>query len=234
MYFESEYQEILKDFKKELREKQKTVFEKDLSFALLGSPLMQSEVVIISNNWGGSMEQDSDEEMPNKNELLAFPNFPNNIKLRNFLEKIFENGTSTEDFLSQTVYLNACFIRTPYTDDITRFGFELSLPYLKRMLDIIQPRIIICFGNGDNPNATHSISKLLGIGDDWRENSTMIKCMISSHSNCYFFEGKMEGRDLEVFSFPHANNMRWNAEEWNNLMNNKIFLMLKEKLHSVK
>ncbi|MDD5361395.1 MAG: hypothetical protein PHN88_04635 [Ignavibacteria bacterium] len=234
--YEKEYIELVKDFNNELREKEKQVYKGELNFALLGSPLMKSDVLILGINWGGSIEQTSDESMPLVNELLAWPKEKNNKTLLCFFTKIFGNKYDVIQFLNKSIYTNACFIRTPNTEcdnsKIVKFGFDLSLPYLSQMIDIIEPKTIICFGNGENSTPTLSISKLLGLGDKWWTKIPKEQIeIIDEKATCYYFCGTINKQKVKVYSFPHSRNINcWGENAWQSLDNSKIFLKLKIEL----
>lgn len=238
MFLKEEFDQINSDFRAALKIQQSSVYNSDLNYAILGSPLMTSNILILSTNWAGPIDKPSDQIMPDTNELLAFPNEVNNRNLLNFFDLALGHREKTSLLLSKSIYTNACFIRTPNTKgvnySILKLGFELSLPFLLRMIDLISPKLILCFGNSKNDNLTptHSISKLIGKELWWEDES---KEKITPRSTSYNFTGTINNKMITVYSFPHANNFsRWNSNEWSLFKSkNKSFQTLREDLKKI-
>lgn len=204
MFYEDEFNQIKKDFYSKLKREYKGI-----SYSILGTPLIKSNFLIVGNNWGGAKEIPSQKSMPLVNDILSYPTTGTYSGYVNFFTKIFNNNKfKMVNFLNNIVYTNACFLRSSSEKSeyqkLLFYGYEHSLPFLKRIISIVEPNTIICFGNGNNPTSTFSIAKILGF-DDYYWKDTQVKVVnLNSNANSYIFNGIFNELTIEVFSFPHA------------------------------
>lgn len=235
-YLINKFNEIRTNFENELRAKQEIVSNTNLNYCILGSPLFKSDYLILSTNWGGPIEKESGQNMPTVNELLAFPTLKNNCILIKFFTKLIDDNCKLIDFLNNSIYTNACFIRTPNTKDdqnkrILNLGFDISLSYLRQLINVIEPKVIICFGNGESGHSpTRSIVKIMNMNTKWwLDLNEEQNIKISAQSYCYQFENSIDDKLIKVFSFPHSNNIaRWTEQIGKDFhKNNFIFNNLK-------
>src|SRR5690606_12463844 len=104
--FELEYQEINKRFKNEIK-----TFGKNLSYSITGTPLRQSNVLIVGSNWGGTDDIPSQIQMPLINDILADQNNQTYKGYLDFFVKTYsDNKLQAIDFLNRIVYTNGNFI----------------------------------------------------------------------------------------------------------------------------
>ena len=78
MFYEEEFNEMVKEFSKNLKKHKKDLqkFGFKGSYSILGSPLKKSNVLIVGNNWGGYLKQSSQKIMPMVNEILCELSIP--------------------------------------------------------------------------------------------------------------------------------------------------------------
>ncbi len=229
MFFEEEYNQINKDFFLNLEKEYQ-----NKSYSILGSPLFKSRYLILGNNWGGSSDAPSQKTMPLINDILAYPNSSTYLGYINFFTKFF-NGDKYKmvHFLNNCVYSNTCFLRTPNESrkyqELRNYGYKYTLSFLERILSIVEPNIVICFGNGNNPTSTHSITKILGYDDFYWKDPIVNVVNLNANANSYIINGNFKELSIEVFSFPHAS--KYNI--WSNCLENKeSFKLLKNKITS--
>lgn len=227
MFFEEEYNQINKEFYSNLKREYK-----GKSYSILGSPLFKSKFLIIGNNWGGGLDTPSQKNMLLTNDILSYPKTGTYLGYINFFTKICNgNKYKMVHFLNNCVYTNACFFRTPNESKeyhkFISYGYECTLPFLKRIISIVEPSIVICFGNGNNPTATHSISRILGYGDNYWKDPKVKAVNLNTNANSYIINGKFNDMAIEVFSFPHAS--KYNI--WSKSLDKKeSYELLKSKI----
>ena len=112
-------------------------------------------------------------------------------------------GIEVPNQSSTLVYLKELLESKEYQKLIS-YGYEYTLPFLKRIISIVEPSTVICFGNGDNPTSTHSIAKILGYGDYYWKDHKVKVVNLSANANSYIINGNFNDIIIEVFSFPHA------------------------------
>jgi|GEM_PF-4425500 len=229
MLFKSEFEEIVRDFKNGLPKEYQLK-----SYSFLGSPLMKSDYLIIGNNWGGPETEPSQNEMPNRSDILDPQNQGSTTYrgYKSFFLTLFENDESKlVSFLERAVYTNACFIRTPNTDaeyrEILNYGYRYSYVFLKRIISLVDPQLIVCFGNGNNPTSTSTISRMLGMSEKYWTDKNTEQIPLANKTNSYIMRGKIGIKSIEVFSFPHASKYDiWSSS----LETRKSFIVLKGKI----
>ncbi len=231
MIFEEEYKQILNKFCNSLDGKYKKH-----SFSILGSPLVEAKFLMLGNNWGGENEIPSQKSMPLVCDILAYPNEGTYLGYINFFTKIFDGDKyNMIKFLNQIVYTNACFLRTKnetnkYHEDL-KYGYKASLPFLEEIISIVKPHVIVCFGNGNNPTCSSSISEILGYGDEYWTNENVERLNLGKKANSYLIDSIGNNLSVTVYSFPHAS--RFNS--WGKLLdNNYIYSKLKREILSHK
>lgn len=225
---ESEFQELLTEFRNELKNSE----YKRSSFSLLGSPLMESDFLIVGNNWGGSQGIKPQTHMPLVNGILTEPENPTYKGYIDFFTTLFnsEKGKAI-DFLNSVVYTNGNFIRTPneqkeYADTLN-FGYEISPRYLRKIVDLTKAKVIVCFGNSER-SATSSLVKSFNITEEFWEIEGIKRCPTKNNWSTYKLNHSESGRDYEIFSFPHSSRLHtWNKD----IEQNEIFIDLKTKIN---
>lgn len=202
---EKDFYNILHDFEADLK-----ACTSKLKFSLIGSPLQKSGLLVLGNNWGGE-EGPSQSSMPLVNDI---PAYQDNQTYRGYLQfflLLFDQDVSKLiSFFSNIVYTNGNFIRTPneniqYKKDL-QLGVELTRKYLKKLIEVIEPKTIISFGNSETPG-TNSLFKALGIETDfWKMKAPeMVHQPTCNNWSTYHYPAlQAGGKNYQVFSFPHA------------------------------
>jgi len=196
-----------------------------LGYAICASPLKSAKILVLGANWGGDEDNNREEytKMPWANELLADWPFARNFQ-RCLREILGSEEKAIYLIWKHTVYTNVCLLRTPNTynekhkeykvtnRDVYRKGIDESKQVLMRIIQAVQPEIIICSGNiKDNkvPTPTAVVSGMTKGNEEsyrinWWEDEDVNRYPISG-SNFYVFEGNLEGlpKKVTVLSFPH-------------------------------
>ena len=229
MYFKKEFDDLVHDFEENLEDKYRGV-----SYGFLCSPLMQSNFVIVGSNVGGKTDEERQKDMPSTSEILDQENKnPTHIGYRNFFTLLFQGDKSkASSFIHKSVCTNACFIRTPREKkkyaDLLEYGYKYSRDFLVRILSLVKPKLIIAFGNGSNPTATSAMAGILGIGEKYWTNENVEQIKLANW-NSYIFEGELDSKRIELFSFPHASKYnKWSSS----LENKKTFVELRKRIIS--
>jgi len=225
MFFEKEFNDVVRDFEANLNEEYKHE-----SYSFLGSPLMKSDYLVVGNNWGGDKTIEPQREMPVTNDILDPENknsktYSGYIKF--FITLFHGDKSKAESFLLHAVYANACFIRTPNQSkkfkDMLNYGYKYSRNFLKRITLLVSPKVIICFGNGENPTCASTIANFLGIREDYWTEKNIERIPLINSFNSYIMEGEFGSNRIKVFSFPHASRYHlWSSS----LANTKSFIEL--------
>ena len=235
MLFEREFYEILDSFEQEQKQIDWSIKDKSfpIRYSILGSPLMESNLLIMGTNWAGGPEIPTQSSMPLVNDILAYYIESQTYRgYLNFFKLLIGNLDQTIGCLNNSILMNGCFIHTPKQGSgfrkLVQKGFELSKPYIKEIIDMVKPKIILCFGNGNNPTGTSQISSIL-INDDqyWLLKDRVIQFPLSDNMSSYHYNTSNKNSDIHVFSFPHAS--RFN--QWKKgLEMNGHFRELKKRL----
>ena len=224
--FELEFNEIVKGITKDIRK-----INRDWKFSISGAPLMSGKVLIVGNNWGG-YEGDNQITMPLNNDILAYPTVPTYKGYFNFFIEIFyQDKLKTIQFFNTIVLTNGNFIRTPNENDMYNdkldAGYEISNKYLKKIIDLVKPSVIVCFGNSER-SATSAISKALDFEKEfWNLDHVIIK-KTHNNWNTYHFDKQYDGFKLDIFSFPHASKYNYWKKD---IENNQNFQNLRNLIH---
>jgi len=225
--FELEFKEIVKGITREVRK-----IDQDWKFSISGTPLISSSVLVVGNNWGG-YEGDNQITMPLCNDILAYPTVPTYRGYFDFFLEIFgKDKIKTMQFLNSIVLTNGNFIRTPnendeYNDKL-EIGFEISNKYLRRIIDLVKPLVIVCFGNSER-SATSAISKAVGLEKEFWKLDHVAIVKTNNNWNTYHFDKQHTGLKSDIFSFPHASRLSY----WKNeLENNENFKRLRNLIYS--
>ena len=223
---ESNFHDILKRFKKEVAE-----HKKDLSFSIIGSALISSDVLILGNNWGGDEDVASQLAMPLVNDILVDQSNPTYRGYFTFFHRLFDlDKLKAINFLNRVIYTNGNFIRTPnekqrYNESL-ELGYNLTNKYLTEMIKVTNSKIIICFGNSDR-SATSAAFRALGISTEfWKIKDIDIQ-PTSNKWSTYHLSLQYESRTYDLFSFPHSSKFNiWGTD----IESNSIFENLKRQL----
>ena len=226
---ESNFDDILKRFSDEVAQ-----HKEGLSFSIIGSALMQSDVLILGNNWGGDEDVASQVDMPLVNDILVNQSNPTYRGYLNFFQRLFVcNKLEAIIFLNRVIYTNGNFIRTPnetqrYSESL-ELGYNLTNKYLTEIIKVTRSRVIICFGNSTR-SATSAAFRALGIsGDFWKIKNINIQQTYNKWST-YHLSVLHEGRTYELYSFPHASKLNiWGTD----IESNPIFFKLKRQLADI-
>jgi hypothetical protein len=203
-FYEKEFNTIVKDFQSDLK-----VENLKISYSILGSALMESQFLLVGNNWGGDENQKSQVTMPLVNDILVEPNNSTYRGYLDFFTDIFKgNKALAVQFLNRVVYTNGNLIRTPNEsakyNEILKSGRILSKKYLAEIIKIVKPSTIICFGNSED-SATSAITKIL-LNDDvkfWElEQAKAIQTI--NKWNTYQIKIESMGKQFNIYSFPHS------------------------------
>ena len=220
---ENEFDDILLDFKKEIKAKT----EDNPSFSIVGSPLKESSYLLVGNNWGGDTTTPQQKEMPLVNDILLDPKNHTYKGYINFYTGLFDGDKGkTIEFLNQAVYTNGNWLRTPnesakYESTLTTFN-EISIPYVRRLIDLVSPNIIICFGNSER-SATQGVFEAIGLDRIFWKVDSIKRSETNNGWSTYFYQYK----GFSIYSFPHASKLSvWNT----NIGENDNYKSLKNQL----
>lgn len=223
---QDEFNKIVIDFNNDIDKA-----KKNLSFSIVGTPLKECPILLVGNNWGGKVNIPSQTKMPLANDILVYPEVSTYMGYIDFFTFLFSNNKlQTIDFLNKIVYTNGNLIRTPNESnkykELLEYGHQLSLKYLKRLISLIKPHIIICFGNGDK-SATSAIFKSFGITKDFWKHDNIITIKTENNWNTYMINITINEINYKIFSFPHSS--RFNT--WKkNIGSNTNFQELKKEI----
>jgi hypothetical protein len=229
LILEKEFYEILQDFQTDLKKSQSK-----LKFSLIGSPLQKSDILMLGNNWGGEGGP-SQSQMPLVNDIPAYQDNTTYREYLKFFKLIFDdNAARLVPFFNKMVYTNGNFIRTPneniqYKADL-QLGVALTRKYLKKIIELVEPKIILCFGNSET-SGTNSLFKSLGIERDfWKmEKEVMFHQPTSNNWGTYHYPDiNISEVSYQIFSFPHASKFNlWKG----GIEENEVFKRLKGELN---
>jgi len=119
-------------------------------------------------------------------------------RLQRFVRKVFRilfPGSNPEEEIRATTCFNACPIRTGHGGDLPPRGevWRLSKKWFNRVLEHIQPELIICIANGNvSPWQALSVS-----------HSEKIRLAESAYLKCGLVELN-NGRSVKVIGLPHV------------------------------
>jgi hypothetical protein len=190
------------------------------SYSFLASPLRRADILIVGLNPGGQRSDPSQNTMPEQHSLripeeLSSPTFAGYY---NFLIDLNNNDTSLANtMIDNVVITNACFLRTPRSNNAHRVlieqGLGLTLSYLLTIIQFVRPRLIIAFGNGE-VSPTGQLSSFKIARDDkekwWKDKSiSLYKYTFGYQSTIYRFpiESMTEDEDIcvtKVIGLPHG------------------------------
>ena len=193
-YLENDFNQILKDWDNFWKTNDSF---KNYSYSLLGSPLIKSQVLLLGNNWGGG-ESENQKEMLYCSDILCYPESPTYRGYINFFSKLFSQN-DLMNFFNSIVYTNASFIRCG-NDENANFGYSESKPYLEKLIEKIEPNIIIAFGRRRQISeklecASHSLASIFNLS----------KPSIVSQVNTRNWKAEyFETSEKQFFLFPHS------------------------------
>ncbi len=223
---EQEFLEIVSDFGSE-----ESVREHKLHFSVLGSPLRHSRYLLIGDSWEITGEIETQVHMPLVSDILANPRNKAYRGYINFFNVMFNgNSLKTLELLNKAVFTNGNWIRTPHEGkehaEELAIGRELSKTYLKAIINLVRPEVIICFGNSEF-SATSSVFKALGETKNfWEIEDRHYEPTINNWST-YEFSIYQNSHHFKVFSFPNSSKFHiWNA----NIEDNEVFIHLKSMI----
>lgn len=203
----------------------------NLQYAICASPLKSAKILVLGANWGGREDKNrvGYTKMPWANELLADWPFARNFQ-RCFREILGSEEKTIYLIWKHTVYTNVCSLRTPNTQakkpkenklsyrDVYHQGIAASRPVLMKIIQAVQPQIIVCSGNAaDNKVATPTavVSEMTkGNRITWWKDEDVNRYPVSG-SNFYVFERNLEGlqKKVTVLSFPHFSRFNYTLTE---------------------
>ena len=227
--FEREFLEISNGIAKDIKE-----IGQDWKFSILGTPLISSKILLVGNNWGGTGAGDSQCIMPLCNDILAYPTVSTYKGYLDFFLNLFdEDKHTTINFFNGIVYANGNFIRTPneHTEynQMLDLGHEISNKYLRKIIELIEPVVIICFGNS-NRSGTSAVSKALELEKEFWNQEDIIAHKTSNNWYTYHFTGRLNSSEFDIFSFPHSSKYNY----WKkNIEQNPNFVNLKNLVNNV-
>ena len=213
--YETEFQHLLDELRREV--------PRGHSYALLGSPLMRSRVVVLGNNWGGALDTPPQRRMLLTSDVLIQPT---NATYRGYL-KFMQRGfgghrARTLEFFQQTVSGNANLIRTPteaktYAAQRT-LGQQLSPKYWQRMLPLIDPAVVLCFGTGAG-GAFDLMGQILELPSAPFAHPDLETERLANGWNCY----RLALGRRTLYGFPHGSRLDlW----WRDIEQNPLFRKL--------
>lgn len=209
--FEQTFDDLNTRFKSKVSQ-----YDEHLSYSILGSPLKECKTLLVGSNWGGEESIESQKHMPKKSDLTGYSSVPTYSGYLRFFEKVFNHDSQrARRFLSDIVYTNGNFVRTPNekswkSQDKLRFGFNLTIPFLLEIVKIVKCDTIICFGNNRKKSkwpATRAVLKALGLHEFIHEIQRVKNCKTAGNMNSYYLKVAHEGRDYDLFSFPHSSKL---------------------------
>ena len=179
------------------------------SFALTATPLLRTSVLVVGNNWGGNVDEPLQKRMPLTNEMLVYPTNPTYRGYLHFFRTVYDgNDWQMLKFLHRIVYLNGNFVRTPsqagHYAELLELGRKISAPHLRRLVELIQPELILCFGNGPH-SGTDAIATALGKADNFRDDESIVRTAAGNNTFAYCFSADPLLPEGTVYSFAHGN-----------------------------
>lgn len=179
------------------------------SYALTATPLFQTSVLVVGNNWGGNVDDPLQRRMPLANEMLVYPTQATYRGYLHFFRTVFDGDDwRMLTFLQRIVYLNGNFVRTPnqgaHYAELLALGREVSAPFLREIIELVAPEIILCFGNGPH-SGTDAVAAALGKSDDFREDEDIVKTPAHNRTFAYCFPAAPLLPESTVYSFAHGN-----------------------------
>ena len=125
----------------------------------------------------------------------------------------------------------AIFIRTPNeksteSQDKLRFGFNITTPFLLEVIELVKCETIICFGNNRKKSkwpASRAVLKALEMHEFIHEIQEAENCRTARNMNSYFITASVNGRNYNLFSFPHSSKLGiWQDKIEDNPIFNKL------------
>jgi ribonuclease R len=166
---------------------------KKWNYSLITSTLQKGGPLILGFNWGAAQDKSYDPQTEIKATNLEEEDLGS-------FKRIISNCNEYlgEGFLNKASQSNFCFFRSSKQSEISENDLELCYPIFNKLLEVIQPSVILCF-------SSKLRDYLLNTKEVSNTSFDDISFTRGKNKICYrVFKGKI-GPKVDIYFLPHPN-----------------------------